>query len=103
MKSLASLLLVSSSPQTRLRTRALLVTCTTMKRRQVQTLVMRLLIHLFQRSLWDLFQPSGLDHLQTLAIVNLALLKKNTVDSDVVYCSKIGAYESNPRFKELRF
>ena len=64
---------------------------------------MRLSIHLFQRSLWDLF--NRLDNLQTLAIVNLALLKKNThtVDPDVVYCRKIGAYETNPRFKELRF
>ena len=57
----------------------------------------------FQRSLWDLFQPSRLDNLQTLAIVNLALLKKNTVDPDVVYCPKIGADETKPRLKELRF
>ena len=35
----------------------------------------RLLIHLFQPSLWDSFQPSGLENLQTLAI-NLVLKKK---------------------------
>ena len=64
---------------------------------------MRLSIHLFQRSLWESFQPSGLDNLQTLAIVNLALLKKKTVDPDVVYCPKIGVDETNPRLKELRF
>ena len=65
---------------------------------------MRLIsIHLFQQSLWDLFQPSVLDNLQTLAIVNLALLSKNTVNPDVVYCPKIGADETNPRFKERRF
>lgn len=64
---------------------------------------MRLSIHLFQRSLWDLFHPAGLDNLQTLAIVNLAPLKKKTVDPDVVYCPKIWADETNPRLKELRF
>ena len=64
---------------------------------------MSLSILLFQRSLWDLFQPSRLDNLQTLAIVNLALFKKKTVDPDVVHCPKIGADETNPRLKELTF
>ena len=48
---------------------------------------MRLSIHLFQPSLWDLFQPSGLENLQTPRQLIWPYLKKNThtVDAGVLY------------------